>query len=107
MIPGYGLGALGQGASYYFISSYFVVFLTNCVGFSSSTAGTISSLAMVVEVIAGMVVGNFSDRCTSKMGRRRPFMMAAALAMMPICVLLFRYIQMPAGLRIAYYLILA
>ena len=107
MRTGYGLGALGQGASYYFISSYFVVFLTNCVGFSSSTAGTISSLAMVVEVIAGMVVGNFSDRCTSKMGRRRPFMMAAALAMMPVCVLLFRYIQMPAGLRIAYYLILA
>ena len=40
MITGYGFGALGQGASYYFISSYFVVFLTNCVGFSSSTAGT-------------------------------------------------------------------
>lgn len=57
MITGYGFGALGQGASYYFISSYFVVFLTNCVGFSSSTAGTISSLAMVVEVIAGMSWG--------------------------------------------------
>ncbi len=107
MIFGYGLGALGQGASYYFISSYFVVFLTNCVGFNSSIAGTISSLAMVVEVIAGMIVGNYSDRCTSKMGRRRPFMMVAAIAMMPICVLLFRYVQLPFGLRVAYYLIMA
>lgn len=32
----YGLGYLGQGASYNFMSAYFVVFLTNCVGINSS-----------------------------------------------------------------------
>lgn len=36
MILGYGLGALGQGAAYYFMSSYFVVFLTNCVGLGAA-----------------------------------------------------------------------
>ena len=52
MILGYGLGALGQGAAYYFMSSYFVVFLTNCVGLGAAAAGTISSIALLVEVIA-------------------------------------------------------
>ena len=62
MILGYGLGALGQGAAYYFMSSYFVVFLTNCVGLGAAAAGTISSIALLVEVIAGMTVGNLSDK---------------------------------------------
>ena len=57
----YGLGFLGQGTAYNFMSAYFVVFLTNCVGLNSSLAGTISSLALLVEVIGGMIFGNLSD----------------------------------------------
>ena len=68
---GYGLGSLGMGAAYYFMSAYFVLFLTNCVGLNSTIAGTIASVALMVEFVAGMVVGNISDRCTSSMGRIR------------------------------------
>ena len=107
MIVGYGLGSLGQGASYYFISSYFVVFLTNCVGFNAVLAGTISSVAMVVEVMAGMAVGNFSDRCRSNMGRRRPFMLVSSIVTLPVSVLLFTYVDLPSGLRVGYYIIFA
>ncbi len=107
MIMGYGLGAFGQGASYYFMSSYFVIFLTNCVGFSSTIATTISSIALVVEVIAGMAVGNFSDRCTSKMGRRRPFMLASSIGMLPIAILLLNDISASTEVKIVYYLVLA
>lgn len=107
MIFGYGLGALGTGAAYYFMSAYFVVFLTNCVGLNSTIATTISSVALMVEFIAGMIVGNLSDGCTSKLGRRRPFMLAAAFAMVPILILVLHTIEAPYGVTVAYYLVFA
>ena len=72
---GYGISTIGMGTSYNFMSAYLVVFLTNCVGLSGSVAGAISSIALVVEACFGTMVGNWSDNCTSNMGRRRPFMM--------------------------------
>ncbi|MCI7148093.1 MAG: MFS transporter [Firmicutes bacterium] len=107
MIMGYGLGSLGMGAAYYFMSAYFVLFLTNCVGLNSTIAGTIASVALMVEFVAGMVVGNISDRCTSSMGRRRPFMLAAAMVMLPVLILILHYVDLPYPLTVAYYLVLA
>lgn len=104
---GYGIGSLGQGLTYGFMSTYFVVFLTNSVGLSSSLATTISALALLVEVLAGMIIGNISDRCTSKMGKRRPFMMAAGLAVFPIFLFLFRSLTDETALRTIYYLVFA
>lgn len=107
MIFGYGLGSLGTGAVYYFMSAYFVVFLTNCVGLNSTIATTISSVALMVEFIAGMIVGNLSDGCTSKLGRRRPFILAATIAMVPIMILILHTIDAPYIVTVAYYLVLA
>lgn len=104
---GYGIGHIGQGASYNFMSVYFVLFLTNCVGVSSSLAGTISSLALLVEVVAGMIIGNVSDHWPSPMGRRRPFILFAALAMPPILLMLTRTIHAGTAATFAYYLFFA
>ena len=67
---GYGIGYIGQGSTYNFMAAYFVVFLTNCVGLDSAMAGSITSVALLVEVVAGMIVGNLSDNCTSSMGKK-------------------------------------
>ena len=107
MILGYGLGALGQGAAYYFMSSYFVLFLTNCVGIGAAVAGTVSSVALLVEVIAGMTVGNLSDRCSSKMGRRRPFMLASSIAILPVMIIMLQSVDGSVTFKMAYYLIFA
>ena len=104
---GYGIGSLGQGLTYGFMSTYFVVFLTNSVGLTSSLATTISAVALLVEVLAGMIIGNISDTCTSKMGKRRPFMLAAGLAVFPIFLFLFRSLTTESVLRTAYYLFFA
>ncbi len=104
---GYGIGFISMGCSYNFMSAYFVVFLTNCVGLSASIAGGISSAALLVEVFAGMMVGNMSDNCTSKMGRRRPFMLAAAIVVPPILILITTAIEASLAVTVAYYLILA
>lgn len=87
------------------MAAYFVVFLTNCVGLSSSMAGTITSIALLVEVVTGMIVGNLSDNCTSPMGKRRPFVLAASLTMPVIMVLIMRTIHGSVSMRFAYYLV--
>lgn len=101
----YALGTMGQGASYNFMSAYFVLFLTNCVGISSSLAGTISSLTLVIEVFAGMIWGNLSDNCTSKMGRHRPFILVGGITVPIILVLVLHTIEAPGYITFAYYLI--
>ena len=60
---GYGIGYIGMGTSYNFMSAYFVMYMTNCVGVSGSLAGTITSTALVIEVFMGMIVGNLSEFC--------------------------------------------
>lgn len=86
-VYGYCLGYVAQGGTYNFMSAYFVLFLTNCVGMESSIAGTIASIALFAEVIAGIIVGNISDNCKLRMGRRRPFILVAAICM-PIILLM-------------------
>ena len=106
-VHSYGIGYIGQGASYGFMSTYFVLFLTNNIMLSSSVAAAISSAALLLEVFMGMLVGNMSDSCTSKMGRRRPFMMAAGIAIFPIMTALFMKVSFGGAGMIVYYLIFA
>lgn len=104
---GYGFGAIGFGSVYYFMATYHVVFLTNCVGFNATIASTISSVALIIEAVAGMVVGNVSDRCNSKFGRRRPFILASTITILPIMFFVVRKIEAPVYVQIAYYLAFA
>lgn len=106
-ILGYGVGFIGQASIYNCVTTYFVVYMTNCVGIKSSLAGTIMAVALFIEVIAGMAVGNYSDQCTSKLGKRRPFILAATIAMPIIMVLMFTTIKASAGLTFCYYLIIS
>lgn len=101
----YSLGYTGQGAAYNFISTYFIVFMTDCVGMSSSLSSMIMSLALLVEVAAGMVIGNISDQFHSRLGRRRPFVLISALTMPPILLLLFRSMNFSMPVAFAYYLL--
>lgn len=103
----YGVGYIGQGAAYNYMSAYFVVFLTNCVGINSSLAGTISSLALMVEVIGGMIFGNLSDNCQSKMGKRRPFMLTAGIVVPVILVMISHTVHASAPVTFIYYLFFA
>ena len=103
---GYGIGYIGQGASYNFMSAYFVLFLTNCVGMESALAGTISSVALLIEVIAGMIVGNWSDNCTSRLGRRRPFLLASAIGMPIVLIMITHTVHLTNTAVFIYYLVM-
>ncbi len=102
---GYRLGYLGQGCSYMFISTYALLYMTNIVGLASSVASFIVSVALLVEVAAGMIIGNISDSFQSVMGKRRPFILVAAVTMPFILSGLFTALSGPANVKILYYLV--
>ncbi len=104
---GYGVGYVGQGSTYNFMGSYFVIFLTNSVGIGSAMAGTITSIALLAEVLTGMIVGNLSDHCKSPMGKRRPFILTAAFIMPVIMCLIMRTIGGTVEIKFVYYLFLS
>ncbi|MGN0721596.1 MAG: MFS transporter [Anaerovoracaceae bacterium] len=102
---GYSLGFIGDTCTYNFMSAYFVLFLTDCVGMKSFSATSIVSIALFVEVIAGIFVGDLSDNCILKMGRRRPFILFASLAMPVVMIFLMIKISLSTKLTFLYYLL--
>ena len=104
---GYSIGYIGQGAVYNFISTYFILFMTDCIGMSSALSGLIMSLALLAEVFAGMIIGNISDGFQSLLGKRRPFILTAAVCMPLVIILLFRNIHGSLFVDFAYYLSLS
>lgn len=104
---GYSIGYIGQGAVYNFISTYFILFMTDCIGMSSALSGLIMSLALLAEVFAGMIIGNISDGFQSPLGKRRPFILTAAVCMPLVIILLFRNIHGSLFVDFAYYLSLS
>lgn len=77
---GYSVGSMtriGEEAFYF----YFILFLTTVVGIEPAIAGTIAFIAILWDAITDPVIGYFSDRSRSKYGKRRPFMLAAAVPM--------------------------
>lgn len=103
----YGVGFIGQGSAYNYMSAYLVLFLTNCVGLNSTLAATISSVALLLEVVGGMIFGNLSDTCTSKMGKRRPFMLTASIVVPTVLVIISHTVKASLAATFAYYLIFA
>lgn len=104
---GYGIGAAGQGSCYKFMGSYFVSFLVNCVYLDAGKASLIASLALYIEAIAGVLIGNISDTFPSKMGRRRPFILTSAIILPVVLILITHRVVASEALTVMYYLILA
>lgn len=104
---GYGIGYIGQGTSYAFVSTYFVIYMTNCVGVRPTVASSIMSISLLVEVFVGMIVGTSSDQCVSKMGKRRPYILFAAFFMPVVVSLLFKTLPANSNFTIIYYLVLS
>lgn len=100
---GYGAGAVGEAGFYQFVTSFQLIFLTGVVGMPPGMAGTITSLTILVEAICSIVVGRFSDQLTWRYGRRRPFVLVAAVTVPITVVLGFTAIHQSMTVMFIYY----
>lgn len=71
------------GASYFIafnvLALYLIWFFTESVGFLPGFAGVIASVGILWDAISDPLIGMWSDNRDPKKGRRRPFMLAAAI----------------------------
>ena len=99
----YGVAGIGDSALYSMIGMFALFFMTTVAGVDPAAAGAIVAVGAVWDVVSGSVVGYISDRTRSRMGRRRPFMLAAAFPLAVFCSLIFVVFDAPQPVRCAYY----
>lgn len=75
----YGLGDWGASASTTARNLFWFFFLTSVVGLDAATAGTIFLVGRLWDGINDPLVGMLTDRVNTRWGRRRPFLLFAAV----------------------------
>ena len=80
-----------------------MLYLTTVAGVSPAIAGTISAVGSVWEAIIGPFIGSASDNTISRFGKRKPFMMFAAIPIAVVTSMLFTTINAGPGVKAVYY----
>lgn len=73
---GYGMGDIFGGGSGIIIGFYYLYFLTDVVRINPSLAGTVILISKVYDAITDPFEGVLSDRTRTRLGRRRPYLLA-------------------------------
>jgi glycoside/pentoside/hexuronide:cation symporter, GPH family len=88
-IVDWSIGTVGPVTVLYLVSSGFLIYMTDVVGISGVLAGTLIFSVRIYDMFIDPLVGRLSDRTKSRMGRRRPWMLAGSIVMTLGSVALF------------------
>lgn len=77
--PVYTMGDMASGCFAVLPAFLLMFYMTNIMGISVALATTVVLVPKLVDLVAAPLVGNLSDRTRSRLGRRRPWMLAASL----------------------------
>ena len=75
----WALPSAGKEAMYWLVAIYLLKYSTDELGIGPAVVGGLFALGRVWDAVSDPLVGYWSDRTRSRFGRRRPFMLAAAL----------------------------
>lgn len=73
---GYGMGDFYGGGAGTLISFFYLVFLTDVVRISPGLAGTVILISKIYNSVTDPFEGVISDRTRTRLGRRRPYLLA-------------------------------
>ena len=91
----YSAPTIGVGFMFLLVNLYIMPFGTETLGLSAATLGTIVGVSRIWDAISDPLTGFLSDRTNSRLGRRRPWLLASILPIMVAFVMLW---TPPAGL---------
>ena len=91
----YGLGSIAFGVKDNGFQVLLLIYYNQVLNLDARLAGLAIMIALLVDAVVDPVVGYLSDRLQSRLGRRHPFMYAAAIPVSLSYLLLF---SPPAGL---------
>jgi glycoside/pentoside/hexuronide:cation symporter, GPH family len=86
---GYGFVEIGTNTLIVFASFYFLFYMTEALRIPPVYAGLLFFIAKIFDVITDPLVGNLSDRSSTPIGRRRPFMLAGGIMLGPTVAIMF------------------
>lgn len=89
VLLGFGMGSLGTGIFSTTPGVLLLYFLTDTLSVSAALAGLAVFLPKAWDVFADPIMGYVSDRTRGRYGRRRPYLLAGAAAMLVTYVFLF------------------
>lgn len=99
----YGIGGTADNAMFTLVETFLLFFLTTVVGIKPGTAGTILALGCVWEAFCGPISGYLSDHIETRFGKRKPFLLIAAVPAAVVTSLLFTAIDAGYGFKVVYY----
>lgn len=91
----FGVGSAAEAIALYSVSSFAILFYNQILGVPAHLAGLAVSASLILDAISDPLVGSWSDRTRSRLGRRHLYMFAAPI---PIALSLFAIFNPPAGL---------
>jgi len=91
----YGFGSIAFGVKDNGFTVLLMIFYNQALGLPAKSVGLAIMIALIVDAFADPIVGNWSDSMRSRLGRRHPFMYAAAL---PVAISYFFLWNPPGGL---------
>ncbi|MBU0529194.1 MFS transporter [bacterium] len=86
---GYGIGDIGSNIFIVASGLFLLFFLTNILGVNPALAGLVLLFPKLWDVISDPIMGGISDVTRSRIGRRRPYLLAASIPFGIIFFLLF------------------
>jgi GPH family glycoside/pentoside/hexuronide:cation symporter len=86
---GWAIGTIGPVTLLYLVSSAYLFFMTDLLGLSGALAGALIFSVRLYDAFADPIMGHVSDRTQTRMGRRRPWMLAGGFAATLGCIGLF------------------
>lgn len=92
----FGASGLADNVIGTFLGVHLFVFYTDVVGLAPLWASAGLGLAVVWNAVADLVMGRISDRARTRLGRRRPFVLAGAL---PVGIAFAALLHPPAALH--------
>lgn len=92
---GFGVGDIYGGGSGVVIGFYYLYFLTDIIRLNPALAGTVILISKIYDAITDPLEGVIGDRTRTRMGRRRPFLLAG----IPLIFLSFFFLFYPVSLE--------
>ena len=86
---GYGIGDIGCNIFIVTCGLFLLFFLTNIMGVEPALAGLALLIPKLWDVISDPIMGGISDVTRSRMGRRRPYLLAASIPFGIVFFILF------------------
>lgn len=78
-IIAYGAPAMGAGYMYLLLSLYMMKFATDVLLIAPAVMGVIYSMSRIWDAVSDPLVGYLSDRTTTRLGRRRTWILASSV----------------------------